>query len=144
MPEFDPADLSSVDPQHFHQLVKDTPADQLKAALQGEHRTTILDEVFGRMPTTFRADRAGNTNAVIHWIVTGGADGADTYEVVVDNGTCTLNKKPEHEPRVAVTLGPVEPALTTESTAMPIRRPSCAKTNFAGGCWVTWVRIGHF
>ena len=31
----------------------------------------------------------------------------------------------------------MEPALTTESTAMPIRRPSWAKTNLAGGCCVT-------
>jgi len=33
MPEFDPATFSSVDPQQFAQLVKSTPADQLKAAL---------------------------------------------------------------------------------------------------------------
>jgi putative sterol carrier protein len=109
MPDFDPASFSSVDPQQFHQLVKNAPADQLKAALQGEHRTAILDEVFGRMPATFRADRAGNTNAVIHWNVGDRPDGGvDTYEIVIADGTCTLSPKPEHDPKVALTMGGVE------------------------------------
>ena len=121
MPEFDQADLSSVDPQHFHQLVKDTPADQLKAALQGEHRTTILDEVFGRMPTTFRADRAGNTNAVIHWNVGDRPDGGvDTYEVVIANGTCTLSPKPEHDPKLALTLGAVDFLKVVSGNGNPV------------------------
>ena len=36
----------------------------------GDDRSKILDEVFDRMPTLFRADRAGNTAAVIHWNIT--------------------------------------------------------------------------
>jgi len=106
--ELDANEFSKIEPKDFAKLVKTTPESQIKEVMAGDLRGPILDAVFGRMPALFRADKAGKTNAVIHWIVTGGADGADTYEVVVDNGTCTLNKKPEHEPRVAVTLGPVE------------------------------------
>src|SRR5512139_2848229 len=77
--------------------------------MSGDHRPKILDAVFTRMPTLFRADRAGNTNAVIHWIVGGRADGgSDTYEVVIADGTCKLSEKPENEPKLALTMGPVE------------------------------------
>src|SRR4030081_3599637 len=103
MPDFDPANFSSLDPQQFAQLVKSTPTDQLKAALQSEHRTAILDTIFGQIAGQFRADRAGGTNAVIHWNVGDRPDGgADTYELVIANRTCTLSPKPEHDPTLAL------------------------------------------
>ena len=109
MSEFDPATLASVEPKEFAKLVKSTPTDQLKAALQGEHRQAILDEIFGRMPGLFRPDRAGSTNAVIHWSVGDRPDGgADTYELVIANGTCTLSPKPENDPKLALNVGAVD------------------------------------
>jgi hypothetical protein len=121
MPEFDPASFSSVDPQQFHQLVANTPAAQLKAGLQGEHRAAILDEIFGRMPGLFRPDRAGSTTAVIHWNVGDRPDGGvDTYELVIANGTCTLSPKPEHDPKVALTLGGVEFLKVVSGNGNPV------------------------
>jgi putative sterol carrier protein len=121
MPEFDPANFSSVDPQQFAQLVKSTPADQLKAAMQSEHRTAILDEIFNRMVGLFRPDRAGSTNAVIHWNVGDRPDGgADTYELVIANGTCTLSPKPEHEPKLALNLGAVDFLKVVSGNANPV------------------------
>ncbi len=109
MPDIDLSNFAAVEPQQFAQIVKSAPADQLKAALQGEHRTAILDAIFQRMPTLFRPDRAGNTNAVIHWIVGDRADGgADTYELVIADGACTLSPKPEHDPKLALTIGGVD------------------------------------
>ncbi len=121
MAQFDPANFSSVDPQQFHQLVKSTPADQIKSALQGEHRGAILDEIFGRMPETFRPDRAGNTNAVIHWNVADRPDGGvDTYELVIADGTCKLSPKPENDPKVALTLGAVEFVKIVSGNGNPV------------------------
>ena len=37
----------------------------------------------------------------------------------------------------------IDPGDTIESTATPMRRPSCAKTNLAGGSCGISVRIGH-
>jgi len=77
--------------------------------MQGDLRGKVLDEVFNRMPSLFRPEKAGSTNAVIHWNITGRPDGGtDTYEIVVENGTCTLSPAPQREPRLSLTLGPVD------------------------------------
>jgi len=109
MTDFDLPDLSSVDPKQFAKLVKSTPDAQLKEVMAGERRGPVLDAVFEKMPTLFRADRAGSTSAVIHWIITeapGG--GTDTYELVIADGTCVLSKTPENDPKLALTMGPVD------------------------------------
>ena len=106
MADFDPSQFASVEPKEFAKLVKSAPADQVKAAMAGEHRQAVLDEIFRRMPSQFRADRAGNTNSVIHWNITGRPDGgADVYEVVIADGVCTVSDKPEHDAKLSVTLG---------------------------------------
>ncbi|GAB3151225.1 hypothetical protein GCM10027290_40000 [Micromonospora sonneratiae] len=121
MTDFDPANFSSVDPKQFAQLVKSTPDDKIAQVMQSDLRGKILDEVFGRMPSLFRADRAGSTNAVIHWIITGRADGgSDTYEVVIENGTCTVPASPEREPKLALTMGPVEFLKIVSGGANPV------------------------
>ncbi|HYN94280.1 MAG TPA: SCP2 sterol-binding domain-containing protein [Pilimelia sp.] len=109
MTELDPATFASVNAQQFAQLVKTTPDAQLKQVMQSESRGQILAEIFNRFPTLFRADRAGDTEAVIHWNITdkpGG--GTDSYEVEIANHACTVSDAPHKEPRVALTMGPVE------------------------------------
>jgi SCP-2 sterol transfer family len=121
MPDFDPSNFAAVEPAQFAQIVKTASADQLKAALQGDQRTKILDAIFERMPTLFRPDRAGSTNAVIHWIVGDRADGgADTYELVIADGTCTLSPKPEHDPKLALTLGAVDFLKVVSGNGNPV------------------------
>lgn len=109
MTDFDPATFASVGPKEFSKLVKSTPDKKIAEIMSGEHRGKILDEVFNRMPTLFRPEKAGSTNAVLHWNITGGPEGStDTYEVVIENGTCVVNPTPQREPKLALTLGPVE------------------------------------
>lgn len=104
-----PTDFASVEPKQFAQIVKTTPDSKIKEVMQSESRGKILDEVFARMPTLFRPDRAGSTNAVIHWVITDRPDGgADTYELVIADGKCTLSPTPDREPKLTVTVGPVE------------------------------------
>ena len=72
------------------------------------------------MPSLFRADRAGSTNAVIHWIITGAPDGgSDTYEIVIADGTCKLSETPENEPKLALTMGPAEFLKVVSGTGNP-------------------------
>ena len=121
MTDFDPATFSSVDPKQFAAFVKSASKDQLESLMTGEHRGKILDEIFGRFPTQFRADRAGSTNAVIHWNITGRPDGGtDTYEVVIANGACTLSPSPTGEPKLTVTLGGVEFLQLVTGNANPM------------------------
>jgi putative sterol carrier protein len=121
MPEFDPSDFSSVEPRQFAQLVKSTPDRTLAEVMQSDQRSKILDEVFARMPSLFRADRAGATNAVIHWNITDRPDGGtDTYELVVADGTCTLSQSADRDPKLSLTLGPVDFLKVVSGSGNPV------------------------
>jgi SCP-2 sterol transfer family protein len=119
--DIDLSEFDSVDPKQFAQLVKSASNDQLAAVVSGDRRDKVLGAIFGQMPTLFRADRAGNTNAVVHWIVGDGPDGrADTYELVIADGACTLSPQPEHEPKVALSLGGVDFLKVVSGNANPM------------------------
>ena len=108
MTEFSPESLATIGPKEFAQLVKATPDAKIAEVMAGEGRSKILDEVFNRMPTLFRADRAGATQAVIHWNITGGPAGStDSYETVIENGACTVTNQPVREPKLTMTMDPV-------------------------------------
>jgi len=105
----EPAEFASVDPERFAALVRGASRDDLAQSMAGPNREVILREIFGRFPTQFRPDRAGNTDAVIHWRVGGRADGGtDTFEVVIAKGSCTVSPEPAGDPSLTVTLGGVE------------------------------------
>jgi putative sterol carrier protein len=121
MTDFDLAKFSSVDPKQFAQIVKSTPDSKIAEVMQSDLRGKILNEVFGRMPSLFRADKAGSTNAVIHWILTGRPDGGvDTYEVVIENATCHVSEPPERDPKLSLTMGPVEFLKIVSGGANPV------------------------
>ena len=106
MTEFSYESLSTIEPKEFAQVVKSTPDSKIAEVMSGDDRGKILDEVFNRMPTLFRADRAGATKTVIHWIITGGAGGAsDTYETVIEDGACTVTSQPAREAAYALVDG---------------------------------------
>jgi putative sterol carrier protein len=89
--------------------------------MQSDLRGKILGEVFNRMPSLFRADRAGSTNAVIHWNLTGRPDGGvDTYEVVIENATCHVSEPPERDPKLSLTMGPVDFLKIVSGGANPV------------------------
>ncbi|MFV2010641.1 MULTISPECIES: SCP2 sterol-binding domain-containing protein [Micromonosporaceae] len=121
MTEFDPANFASIDAKEFSKLVKTTPDSKIAEVMQGDLRGKVLDEVFNRMPVLFRPEKAGATSAVIHWNITGRPDGGtDTYEIVVDNGTCVVSPAAEREPRLSLTLGPVDFLKVVAGTANPM------------------------
>jgi putative sterol carrier protein len=102
-------DFTNMDPKQFAQLVKNAPDSQLADVMNSPQRKTILDTIFARFPELFRADRAGSTNAIIHWNITGAPDGGvDSYELVIADGTCTLSPSPDQDPKLSITVGPVD------------------------------------
>jgi putative sterol carrier protein len=121
MPEFDSADFMSLDPANFAQLVKSASDAQIAEVMSSDARPKVLNEIFKRMPTLFRPERAGNTNAVIHWSITGAPDGGtDTYELVIADGACTLSETPSHEPKLALTVGPVDFLKVVSGNGNPV------------------------
>ena len=105
MTDFSSETFASIGPKEFATLVKSTPDSKINEVMSGPDRTKILDEVFNRMPTLFRADKAGNTQAVIHWNVTGGPGGStDSYETVIENGACTVTNQPVRDPKLTMTM----------------------------------------
>jgi alkyl sulfatase BDS1-like metallo-beta-lactamase superfamily hydrolase len=114
-------DYANIDPQQFGQLVKNTPDAKLKDLLSGERRKTILDGIFARMPLSFRPDQAGDTQAIIHWTLTGGPSGSDTYEVRIADGKCETQPGTTTEtPRLAVTIDPVDFIKVVSGNANPV------------------------
>jgi putative sterol carrier protein len=94
-------DVAAVDAAEFALNISKVSDEQLDEAMGSEMRPTILSEVFRRMEEHFRADRAANVDAVIHWRIGGGPGGAeDHYEVVVRDGSLSYTDEPVEEPRV--------------------------------------------
>ena len=132
MSDFDPANFASADPAQFASYVKSASKSDLDAMLEGPHRKAILDEIFGRFPKQFRADRAGSTNAVIHWTVTGGPSGGDKYELVIADGGCTLSSSADAEPKLAVTTGGVDFLQLVTGNANPMMMAMTGKLKIKG------------
>jgi putative sterol carrier protein len=119
--DFDPSTFGSLEPAEFRKLVKSTPDPKLAEAMTGEHRKAILDTIFERFPSRFRADRAGSTSAVIHWAVGGAPDGGtDTYQLAIENGTCTSSPNADQDPRLTITVGPVDFLKVVTGTGNPM------------------------
>jgi putative sterol carrier protein len=98
-------DVSAVDAAEFARNISNVSDEQLAEAMSSEMRPTILNEVFSRMEQHFRAERAHNVDAVIHWRIGGGPGGSeDRYEVVVRDGSLSYTDQPSEEPRVTFTM----------------------------------------
>ena len=105
----DPQTLSTASPAEFVATVKKASDGEIRDAFAGEHREALLDAIFERFPGQFRADKAGDRTARIDFRVTGGPGGSsDTYAVIVDQGTCTIEKAPTVEPQLSLMAGPAE------------------------------------
>ena len=112
---------ATLEPRELAQMVKRSSADDLRRLMTGEQRQAILDTVFVRMPGVFRADRAGSTAAVLHWKVgdrPGG--GADTYELVIADRTCTLAAAPDRQATLELSIGGVDFLKMVTGNANPV------------------------
>jgi putative sterol carrier protein len=103
MTDFSPETFATIEPKDFAKLIKATPDSTINEVMSGPERTKILDGVFNRMPSLFRPEKAGATQAVIHWNITGAAT-PDRYETVIENGTCTVTNEPARDPKLTMTM----------------------------------------
>ena len=102
--------ITGADATQLAAMVGQIPDEQLKEAMESpEGRKLILDEIFNRMADHAEADRIEGIDAVIHFRITGAADGGhDVYEAVIRERAVTVNNPPTSEsPKVAITVAPV-------------------------------------
>jgi putative sterol carrier protein len=101
--------LETMSSAEFVGLVKGTPDREIRDDFAGEHRGPLLDAIFARFPQQFRPEKAADRTARIDFRITGGpGDTSDTYGVVVDHGTCTVEKGAGDAPDLSLMLGPAE------------------------------------
>ncbi|QBF45052.1 SCP2 sterol-binding domain-containing protein [Janibacter limosus] len=108
--DLDPSTFESMTPQEFARTVKAMSDNEIAEVMRGEHRVPILDAIFGRFPELFRADKAGALSAVIQFRITGGPDDHphDTYEVVIDDGACSISDAPGEQFDASLMMAPPE------------------------------------
>ena len=100
-------ELASMRTETFVWLIGKASRLQLEHLMEQPHlRETVLREIFRRMTSHVRPEKA--TGSVIHWRFTGGSGegGFDRYETVLDNGTCVSGVHPTRDPRVTITIAP--------------------------------------
>lgn len=117
-------DMSQVDPHTFAAIVSQASGAQMTEVMGDPAlRTKVLDEIFRRMGDHLRADRADRVTAVVHWRLTGGTGegGYDRYETIIEHGTCTVNRTATRDPRVTITLSPIDfLRLITQEASAPV------------------------
>lgn len=79
-------------------------SDAEASTITGEERRRLLDYIFNGIPDAFQADLAGGGSARLEFTVTGG-EPDDRYAVVVDAGTCRIERDPSEEPGASLTMG---------------------------------------
>ncbi|MFF0148595.1 SCP-2 sterol transfer family protein [Amycolatopsis sulphurea] len=100
--------LAKVDPERLATLVARASRAQLEAVVADRGlRLKVLDEIFARMGAHIRVDRARSLHAVVHWRLSG-EDGYDRYETTISQGACTVSRQMRKEPRVTITVSPVD------------------------------------
>jgi len=102
-----PAD--GIDPVEIARLIREVPEQDLEALMASDQRDNVLHEIFSRFAEHFRADRATNLDAVVHFKILDRPEGGyDHYEIVVSGGTLTVANPPEREATVTLKIKPVD------------------------------------
>jgi len=116
-------DPSQVDANELAKNMALATDQQLAELMSGEMRDQILGEIFRRMADHFRADSAADTEAVIHWRITGHPEkGHDEFETVISEGTCVVHEQIKTDPpRVSFQIDGVDfLKLVTGNAAGPM------------------------
>ncbi|WP_026421720.1 SCP2 sterol-binding domain-containing protein [Actinokineospora inagensis] len=101
-------DLAGMRTETFLRFLDRASRDQLVALTEHpELRPVVFTELFRRMSEHFAVDRVGSQRAVVHWRFTG-ENGEDRFETVIAEGRCVTGVDPTDDPRVTVTIAPVD------------------------------------
>ncbi len=95
----------------FVWFVSRASGPQLEQLMAHHHlRHVVFAEIFRRMSEHLDPVRVGELRAVVHWRFTGGTgdDGYDRFQTRIESGACSSGRHPTGDPRVTLTLSPVD------------------------------------
>ncbi|MFC7618322.1 alkyl sulfatase C-terminal domain-containing protein [Actinokineospora soli] len=95
----------------FVRFLDKATREQVEALMAHPHlRYVVFTELFDRMAAHLDRSKVTGVRAVIHWCFTGGEseDGVDRFETRIREGTCVTGDEPTADPRVTITIDPVE------------------------------------
>lgn len=120
MIDLDPSAFETMSPEEFAQLAKQLSDREVTELMSGELRVPILDAIFARFPTLFRADRARGLTSTTQFRITGGPEDhpQDTYEVRIADGECEV-VDPGGEYDVSFMMAPPEFLKMTTGRGKP-------------------------
>jgi hypothetical protein len=111
--------LGEIGPQLFARIVGRARRDQLDVVMSGEIRPILLRQVFRRFSDHYKAGEPRDPK-VVHWVITGRADGGvDTWELVLRGDECAATDRPAHEPHTTLRLSGSDFVLVTSGNAKP-------------------------
>jgi putative sterol carrier protein len=77
--------------------------------MASEARKDILDDVFRRMAGAVHQDRTRGVTTVVHWKIYDRPEGGyDHYEVVLEDGNCTVSESPSREAAITLKMKPAD------------------------------------
>src|SRR5437773_1722052 len=95
--------VSDLVANRFARVVRASSKGRLERAMRGPQRRVILTQIFRAMPRQYRREAAGDVEAVVHWEIGGGRNGAaDRYEMVLADGRCRTSRRPRREPNLTI------------------------------------------
>src|SRR5438105_12731973 len=98
------ADIGSRD--ELAAMIEGKSDDEINAGVAERGTEKVLGQIFEYMATRFQPDKAAGQSAVVGWDITA-PDGKHSYQLKVDDGTCT------------VVQGTPDPARVTLMMALP-------------------------
>lgn len=90
-------------PDQLRELVKGRSDEEIAQGVQSQGVDAVLDQVFEGMKDAFDPSRAAGQSAVMQYDVDA-PDGVKTYQVVVDDGACAIEKGGQKDPRVTLQI----------------------------------------
>ncbi|MFC5285640.1 alkyl sulfatase C-terminal domain-containing protein [Actinokineospora guangxiensis] len=107
--------LSGLRTETFIRFLDKASREQLAALMAHPRlRYVVFAELFDRMAAHLDPGKVAGLRAVVHWAFTGSpdsdsaADGLDRYETRIREGVCTTGDEPTADPRVTITISPVD------------------------------------
>jgi putative sterol carrier protein len=96
-------DPQNMTPEQFVQLVKSASDDQIVEAIHTTGTEKTLEQIFAGMQESFRADKAGDTEAEIAWIVVDNGT-EHPWVTAVHGGACDIRSGRAESPKVTLTM----------------------------------------
>jgi putative sterol carrier protein len=106
----DPTEIASLEPAAVYARLEQADEREFAALIDDPaSHEAVVDALARHMAGTFRSDRAGDLDAVIHvklWDKPGG--GYDHLELVIGGGACVLADEPTRDPDLTLKVRPID------------------------------------